>query len=127
MRTSASALVHSADRVHACPYLGEGGHGAIDLGAGGLDGLVQAVEVGEKLVDEEGVVSADVAAQGVSHGRPLRAQFAGCEIPEDLGVGGAGHQRLEHGPPGGAEQARGDRGEFDPGIFRGHDARQERP
>ena len=39
MKTSASALLHPLDRVQACPYLGEGGQGAIDLGAGGLDGL----------------------------------------------------------------------------------------
>jgi hypothetical protein len=111
------ALVHAADGVEARELLGEGRHGAIDLGAHGLDGLVQVVEVGEELADEEGVVGAEVAEQGVSQGGQLLAQLAAGEIREDNGVGGAGHQGLEHGPPGGAEQTRGDRGELDPGVF----------
>ena len=79
--------------------------------------LVQAVEVGKKLIDEEDVVSMDVAAQGLSHSRPLRAQLAGCEIPGTSGSVMPGHQRLELGLPGGAEQARGGRGELDPGLL----------
>src|SRR5262245_57677225 len=40
------ALVHAADRVQTPEQLGEGRHGAIDLGAHGLDGLVQVVDMG---------------------------------------------------------------------------------
>jgi len=39
------------------------------------------------------------------------------EIREDLGVGGAGDEGLEHDPAGGPEEAAGDRGELDAGVF----------
>jgi hypothetical protein len=111
------ALVHAADGVEARERLGEGRHGAIDLSAHGHDGLVQVVKVGEELADEKGVVGAEVAEQGLSQGGQLRTQLATGEIREDCGIGDAGHQSLEHGPSGGTEQARRDRGELDAGVF----------
>jgi hypothetical protein len=92
------ALVHAADGVEPGECLGEGRHDAIDLGADGLDGLVQVVEVGEELADEEGVVGAEVADQK-PQGRPLLAQLAAGETREDLGVGGAAHQGIEQARP----------------------------
>jgi hypothetical protein len=60
-------------------------------------GLVQVVEVGEQLADQEGVVGAEAARQGLPQGRQLRAQPAAGEIGQDAGVRGAGDEGVEHG------------------------------
>ena len=50
-------------------------------------------------------------------GGQLLAQLAAGEIREDVGVGGAGHQGIEHGPTGDTEQARSHGGELDARVF----------
>src|SRR5919204_6261083 len=47
----------------------------------------------------------------------LRSQLAFRQRSEDLGVMGAGDQRLEHQPPGDAEHLARDRGELDPRVL----------
>jgi hypothetical protein len=57
------ALVHAADGVEPRELLSEGRQRGVDLGADGLDSLVQVVEVGEELAHEEGVMGAEVATE----------------------------------------------------------------
>ena len=73
--------------------------------------------LGQELADEDGVMRAEAAGQGVAQGGQLAAECAAGEMREDLGTGSAGDQGLEHGPAGDPEEAAGDRGELDPGIF----------
>ncbi len=71
---------------------------------------IQVVEVGEELADEKRVMRAEAAAQSLAQGGQCPAECAAGEIREDLGIGGAGDERVQHGAARGAEQAAGDAG-----------------
>jgi len=71
-----------------------------------LDLLVQEIKVVEDRADPDGVQLIEATLQGLPQCRELRAQPALGEIGEHLGVGGAGHERVEHQPAGDTENVR---------------------
>jgi len=110
-------LIHAGDGVEAGEFVGEGGHGDVDLAADGGDGLIKVIEVGQELTDEEGVVGAEAAGERLTQRGQLPPQLAAGEVSEEGGVRRARDQGVEHRAPGGAEQAAGDRGQLDAGVF----------
>jgi len=70
-----------------------------------MAGILRQLAVGQELADEEGVMRAE-ARPGRGEGRRL-AEFAAGAIREDLGIGGAGDQGLDHGPARGSEETAG--------------------
>jgi hypothetical protein len=83
----------------------------------GGDRLVEEVDVGEDLADEQGVVAGEAALERFAQRRQLGAQASACQLGEQVGVVGAADERLEHRPPGDAEHVARDRGELDPCVL----------
>ena len=70
----------------------------------------------EELADEEGVASAEVAERGVSRAGSFLRSLPRARSARTSGSVVPANRASEHGTTGGAEQARGDRGELDPGV-----------
>src|SRR6266508_2295327 len=68
-----------------------------------IDLLVEEVEVGEDRADHERVVSLETPFERLPQRGQLRAQLAAREFGEDLGIGGAREERVEHRSAGDAE------------------------
>jgi hypothetical protein len=81
------------------------------------DVLVQEVQVREDRTDDQRVVGLKAALERFFELGELLAQKALGEVGEHLGIGGAGHQRVEHRPPGDAEDVGGDAVELDAGVL----------
>ena len=83
-----------------------------------LDLLIEEVQVGEDRADQQHVQLVEAALERLAQPRQLLAQAAAGELGEQLGVSGARHQRVEHRPPGGAEDVGGDAVELDVGVLK---------
>lgn len=103
--------------VELSEVVGERGHDDVDLAADRVDRLVQVVEVGQELAHQEGVLGTEAASERLAQGRQLLAQLTPCELGQDRRIGRARQEGVEHRAAGGAEQARGDRGELDARIL----------
>jgi len=77
-----------------------------DVGAG----LVDAAKHGGQ---QEGVMVAKAATEGLLQQTPLGAQAGPRQLGQDLGVALAGQQRGQHGPSGDPEDVAGDHRELD--------------
>jgi hypothetical protein len=95
----------------------ERGDHPVDLGRQVEDDLVEEVELGEDLTDQQPVMSTEAALEGVTKLGDLLAQGAFGQVGQDIRIAGAGDERVEHRPTGQAEDPSGDRGQLDPGVL----------
>jgi hypothetical protein len=65
-----------------------------------VDLLVEGVDVREDRADPEGVMGVEVAFERFAQLRDLLAHLPARQLRQDVGVGGAGDQRVEHVAPG---------------------------
>ena len=113
------APVDAGDRVQQLELTGERAGQLLDPLRQGRDRLVEEVDLGEHLPDQQRVVAGEAALERFAQRGDLLAQRALGQLGEHLGVVGAGDQRVEHPPGGHAEHLGGDRGELDPGVLQG--------
>ena len=95
----------------------ERGDALLDRVGEPLDLLVQEVQVGEDRADQQRVQVVEAAFQSLAQRGDLLPQAAFGQLGEDLGVSGAGHQRVEHRASGLAQQVRRDTVELDVGVL----------
>ena len=82
------------------------------------DGLVQVVDVGQHLRDQQPVmVGANRPSRASRSAGSLAAQPALGQLGQHLRVVGAGHQRVQHRPAGDAQHVGGHAGQLDPGVL----------
>src|SRR5215218_6216464 len=80
-------------------------------------GLLQVVDVGQYIPDHEGVVRRKVPFEGLFELRDLLAQAPLGQLRQNLRVGGAAKERLDHRPPRSSQHRPCNRGELDPGLL----------
>jgi len=80
---------------------------------------VEEVDVGEDRADPQPVVLIEMTGQGLAQRRDLLAHLPARELGQDVGIGFAGDQRIEHVAPGLAHHVRRDAVELDPGVLQG--------
>jgi hypothetical protein len=83
-----------------------------------LDLLVEEVQVREDRADQQRVQRLEATLQCLLQRRDLLAQLAAGQLGEHLGVGRAGHERVEHRAAALAEDVGGDAVELDAGVLR---------
>ena len=81
------------------------------------DLLVEEVDVGEDRPDPDGVQSVEAALERLPERRQLGAQAALGELGQQLGIGRARDQCVEHRPARDAEDVGRDAVELDPGVL----------
>ena len=112
------ALVDPGDSVQQRHLLSEGGDDLLDPRRERGDGLVQVVDVGQDLSDQQPVmVGAEPAGQRLPQRRQLAAEPALGQRSQHLRVVGAGDQGFQHRPAGDADDVGGHAGELDPGVL----------
>jgi hypothetical protein len=74
-------------------------------------------EVGEDRADQQRVQVVEAALERLAQRRDLLAQLAASEVGEQLRVGRAGPQGIEHRAAGDTEDVGGDAVELDAGVF----------
>ena len=89
----------------------------LDPGGELADGLGVPVDQVQVHPGQEGVVLAETAVQGLGQLGDLRPQPTLGQIGQPGRVPIAGDQRLDHRPPGHAQDVGGHRGQLDPGIL----------
>ena len=90
------ALVDAGDRVEQLELTGERAGQLLDPLRQGRDRLVEEVDLGEHLRDEQRVMAGEAALERFSERGDLLAQRALGQLGEHVGVVGAGDQRVEH-------------------------------
>ena len=113
----AGPRVDPRNRVQSPQGVGERDEQPLDLRTYGVDGLVEVVQMGEALVDEERVMRTKPPSQRLPQRRQFRAQLATRQLGQHLRRRGARDQRLQHGSPGHAQDVRRHRRELDPGVL----------
>jgi hypothetical protein len=99
-------------------HLGGGGDHLLDPRREGGDGLVQVVDVGQDLGDQQPVmVGAEPAGQGLPQRRQLGPEPALGQRRQQLGVMGAGHQGFQHRPARDPDDVGGHTRQLDPGVL----------
>jgi hypothetical protein len=123
MSTPISAISTSAARcldTHQQVTLSrERGDLLLDLRGEPLDRLIEEVDVREDLADDQRVLVPEATDERLAQRRDLLAQLAVCQVREDLGIGGALAERVEHRPAGLAEDVARDAIELDAGVLQG--------
>src|SRR5215216_4269289 len=79
--------------------------------------LIEVVDVGQYVPGHEGVMSREVPFEGLFERRDLLAQAPLGQLRQNLRVGGAAKERLDHRPPRSSQHPRCNRGELDPGLL----------
>jgi hypothetical protein len=101
------------DGVQQRHLLGERADHLLDPLAQHRDGLVQVVDVGQDLGDQQPVmVGAEPAGQRLPQRRQLGPQPALGQRGQQLRVVGPGHQGFQHGPAGDADDVGGHTGQL---------------
>jgi hypothetical protein len=99
------------DGVQQRHLLGEGSDHLLDPRRQHRDGLVQVVDVGQDLGDQQPVmIGAEPAGQGLPQRRQLGPQPALGQRGQHLRVVGPGHQGFQHGPAGHSQHIGGHTG-----------------
>jgi hypothetical protein len=111
------AAANPGDRVQPLHDRRKRAQHLLDLRGDGPDRLIEIVDVGQDLADEEGMVPAEPPRERRAQGRQLRAQRAPGELRQDRRVGRARHQRGEHRPARHAEDVARDAGELDARVL----------
>src|SRR6266508_5089056 len=86
----------AGERAEQLNRFGERGELLLDAGREQLDLLVEEIEVGEDGGDDQRVLGVEAADERLLERRDLRAQLAPGELGEQLRVGAAGDERLQH-------------------------------
>ncbi len=81
------------------------------------DVLVQEVQMGQDRADDQRVVRFEATLKRLPERRDLGAQLPFGQVGEHPGVGGSGHQRVEHRATRDTEDVGGDAVELDPGVL----------
>ena len=90
----------------------------VDLGRQRRDGLVQEVQLGQDLADQQRVVGAKAALEHLAQpGGSLLRSFPPGQLGQHTRVAGAGDQRLKHVSAGAAKDVAGHAGQLDPGVL----------
>jgi len=92
------ALIDTGDRVEQLDLTGERARELLDAFGECRDRLVQEVDLGEHLPDEQRVVAGEAAFERLTQRGDLLAQRALGQLGEQLWVVGAGDHRVEHQP-----------------------------
>ncbi len=82
-----------------------------------VDLLVEEIDMAQDRADPEAMMSIEVARERLAQSGDLLAHLPARQVGQDLGVGLAGDQCVEHVTPGLAHDVRRDRVELDPGVF----------
>ncbi len=82
-----------------------------------VDLLVQEIDVREDRTDPQGMHLVKAALKGLAQRGELDPQAALGEVGQNLRVGGAVDQRVEHRATGDPENVRGDAVQLDPGVL----------
>ena len=113
------ALADARDRVQALDLVLKRAQPLGDLLAQVIDQVVQPVEVGELVREQEALVRANLASQCALELRQLGAQTALGQIGQGRCVGGALDEGFEHQPPRAAQDVAGHAAQLDPSAFEG--------
>jgi hypothetical protein len=112
-----AAAVDAGDGVEQLNRARERGAQLLDVRGERRDRLVEEVDLGEHLRDEQRMVVGDAADECLAQRGQLAPQFALRELGQQLRVVRAREQRVEHRATRRAEHLRGDRGELDPRVL----------
>jgi hypothetical protein len=102
------APLHARDRAEQFDRARERGELGLDLVGKQLDLLVEEVEVGKDRGHDQRMLGVEAADQRLALRRDLLAQLALRQLGQHVRVGGAGDERVQHRPAGGAEDVAGD-------------------
>lgn len=108
------AATHAGDGAEQIDVMLVGGGGRFDLGGERSDRFFAVGDLGQDSGDEDPVLGAEAALEGLDQRWDLFAQYPSGEPCEAFGVGRAGHESVEHVPPGAAQDVGRDRPELDP-------------
>ena len=112
MRRSTPGMVSKSADLSA-----ERGDHPVDLARECADGLVQEVELGQYLADDQRVVCAETPLESEAEPRELGPESPAGQLGEDLGVAGAGDEGFEHVAAGLAQDVGGDARELHAGVL----------
>jgi len=73
--------------------------------------------VSQEVTDEEGMMGPKAPDQGVTQRGELLPELTARQVGQDVGIGGALHQRLEHGAPRGPEDVARHRRQLDARVL----------
>jgi hypothetical protein len=104
----------AAQQLNGCR---ERGDAFLDRVGEPVDLCIEEVQVGEDRADQQRVQVVEATLQRLAQRGELLAQAALGQLGKNVGLGGAGHERVEHRPAGGAQQVGGDAVELDVGFL----------
>jgi hypothetical protein len=111
------APLHTGDRAEQLNRRRERADLLLDRLGEQADLLVEEVDVGEDRADHDPVLGVEAALERLPERRQLLAQLALRELGEHGRVGRTSAERVEHRPPGGAENVGRDAVELDAGVL----------
>lgn len=112
-----AAAPDAGDRAQQVNRWGERADLFLDHAGELLDLLIEEIDVAQDRADPQPVMAVEVTLQRLLECGDLLAHLPPREIGQDLGVGLAGDERVEHVAPGLAENVRGHAVELDPGVL----------
>ena len=103
------AFADPGDGVQPVTGHGERGHHFVHAGVEAGDRGLQVLQVLQRQPDQQPMMLAEAAPQGLAQLGELLTQLALGQLCQDLGVAFADDQGLEHGPARDAQDVGGDR------------------